>query len=326
MHHFLFEFITGGGLSGQDLPATLVNEGKIMLQTLLNELNQLDDIKLSLCRDKRIDSIDDNVEQYLVAEQSIEVVLPALIKKSDVAWLIAPETEYCLFSLAELFREHANIFIGSEPEAIKLSTSKSLTTELLAKANISVIETNRINEPVVSSTTGWIVKPDDGVGSENCFFIKSEAELSGIIDKYKDTNMIMQPYLEGEPLSMSLLVFDNQVRLLACNKQYIEIREGNVNLTAIGVNECLSYQDKMLVLAQKIVATIPGFAGYIGVDMIMSDNELFVVDINPRFTTAYAGISASLGCNITAKILDVFLNKKIVDIDLSQARPVRINL
>ncbi len=326
MHHFLFEFITGGGLSGQDLPATLVNEGRIMLQTLLKELNQVDDIQASLCRDKRIGPIDGNAEQYLVAEQAIEDVLPELIKKSDVAWLIAPETENCLSSLAELFSEHANIYIGSKPDAIKISTSKLLTTKLLAKANISVVETSRIYEPVVASTTGWIVKPDDGVGSENCFFIKSEDELSEIIDKYKNTNMIMQPYLEGESISMSLLVFDNQVRLLACNKQYIEIMEGRVNLTAIGVNECLLYQDKMLVLAQKIITTISGFAGYIGVDMIMSDNELFVVDINPRFTTAYAGISESLGFNITAKILNAFLNKKIMDIDLSQARPVRIKL
>lgn len=326
MHHFLFEFITGGGLSGQDLPATLVNEGKMMLQTLLKELNQVDDIKISLCRDKRIAPIDGNAEQYLVAEQAIEDVLPELIKKSDVAWLIAPETGNCLFSLSEVFSEHANMYIGSKPDAIKISTSKLLTTRLLAKKNISVIETKKINEPVVASSTGWIVKPDDGVGSENCFFIKSEDELSEIIDKYKDTNMIMQPYLEGESISMSLLVFDNQVRLLACNKQYIEIIEGSVNLTAIGVNECLFYQDEMLALAQKIVTTISGFAGYIGVDMIMSDNKLFVIDINPRFTTAYAGISESLACNMTAKILDVFLNKKIMDIDLTQARPVRIML
>jgi predicted ATP-grasp superfamily ATP-dependent carboligase len=326
MHHFLFEFITGGGLSGRDLPESLLNEGKIMLQTLLKELHQAGELKVSMSRDIRIDSFDDNTEQYLVAALALEEVLPKWIKMSDVAWLIAPETGNALYFLAELFSEYGNIYIGSKPDTIKICTSKLLTTNLLAKADISVIETKRINEPVVASSTGWIVKPDDGVGSENCFFIKSENELSEIIDKYKDTNMIMQPYLEGLSLSMSLLVFDNQVRLLACNKQYIEIIEGSVTLTAIGVNECLLYQDKMLALAQKIVTTISGFAGYIGVDLILSDNKLFVVDINPRFTTAYAGISESLGCNVTAKILDVFLNNKIVDIDLAEAEPVRVNL
>ena len=127
-------------------------------------------------------------------------------------------------------------------------------------------------------------------------------------------------------MSMSLLVFDDDVRLLACNEQYVVIEDEVVSLSAIGVNECLFLREEMMALASKIVSKIKGFAGYIGVDLIAFDNELFVLEINPRFTTAYAGLSESLGFNITQKILDTFLIKKLPDIALASAVPIRINI
>ena len=60
--------------------------------------------------------------------------------------------------------------------------------------------------------------------------------------------------------------------------------------------------------------------------MIEFNNELFVLEINPRFTTAYAGLSESLGLNITEKILDTFLERKLPDIDLTTAVPIRIGI
>ena len=41
MRHFIFEFITGGGLTGQDLPESLLIEAELMLQSLISELREL---------------------------------------------------------------------------------------------------------------------------------------------------------------------------------------------------------------------------------------------------------------------------------------------
>ena len=325
MHHFLFEFITGGGLSGQALPETLIREGEIMMQTLLTELFESGYSDITLTRDDRINSYDNNVEQHII-QRSLEVELPELIKKSDISWLIAPETGDCLASLAELFIEHGKIFIGSNPDAIRIATSKLLTSKILAEANINIVDTRTLSGEIPASQTGWIIKPDDGVGGESCCFINNKNRLSEIISENINGNFVVQPYIEGKHMSMSLLVFDNDVRLLACNQQYITVKEETVSLTAIGVNECLIFKNEMMELAIKIVSKIPGFAGYIGIDLIESESELFVLEINPRFTTAYAGLSDSLGCNITEKILDTFLNKKLPDINLAAAVPIRINV
>jgi len=297
MRHFLLEFITGGGLSGQALPKTLIREGEIMIQTLLLELIEAGYTDIALTRDIRLDPCEHKVKQYII-RNSLEEEIHEYISKSDIAWLIAPETGDCLARLAELFISKGNIFVGSSPDAIRVASSKLLTCRMLAEKNIKIIETRALDDEVPASETGWIIKPNDGVGGESCYFINDKKRLTEITVEIKNNNFVIQPFVNGRHMSMSLLVFDDAVRLLACNEQYIDIKDEVVSLSAIGVNECLFLRDEMMSLATRIVSKISGFAGYIGVDMIEHDSELYVLEINPRFTTAYAGLSDSLGFNV----------------------------
>lgn len=325
MHHFLFEFITGGGLTGQPLPESLIHEGELMVQTLLNELEDAGHKDILLTRDSRLGLYDKSVEQIFLGS-TFKDDLPKLVKRSDVCWLIAPETDGCLESLATLFTEHGKSYIGSSPDAIKIASSKILTNNTLSKVDIKSVETRLSSDKPPESQTGWIIKPDDGVGGEGCLFIKNKIRLSELLLDKQNKNFVVQPYIEGQHMSMSLLVHEDDVQLLACNKQYVNIDDEAVSLEAIGVNECLMFKNEMMMLAKNIVSNISGFAGYIGVDLIESKNELYVLDINPRFTTAYAGISESLGYNITAEILNTFLNRKLPDINLTGAAPVRVEI
>jgi predicted ATP-grasp superfamily ATP-dependent carboligase len=322
MHHFLFEFITGGGLSEETLSDSLINEGEMMVQTLINELKELNS-EISICRDSRLPLIDDEIKKYVI-ESKIDDKLPAFLKKADVCWLIAPETGLRLEEYAKLFIQYGKLFIGSSPEAIKLTSSKFGTIKVLSDAGVKSIETKWIYDLIPKSKTGWVVKPDDGVGAENTRLVNTENDLSQLISDVNNDGLIVQPYVQGKHMSMSLLVFNNDVRLLACNKQYIEIEKNSIKLKKIGVNECLQYENQLLKLAEKIVSVIPGLAGYIGVDLIEVEGELFVFEINPRFTTAYAGLSESMGCNVVSMILNTFLDKELPDINLNLAKPVLI--
>ncbi len=325
MRHFLFEFITGGGLADQALTESLVKEGDIMLQTLLTELSDIEGSEISFTRDSRLSLIKIDAEQFLV-ENKTEEKLSKLLKKSDVSWLIAPETNDCLARYAELFIKHGKRFIGSSPAAIRITASKWLTNKKLSEAGIKVVETRWLSEAVPESKTGWIIKPDDGVGGEDACLVQDEKKIIETVEANEVKSRVVQPYMDGKHMSMSLLVFEGNIQLLACNKQYIDIKNGLIKLTAIGVNESLSFKDDMLQLAKKIVTAIPGLAGYIGVDLIESEKKLYVVEINPRFTTAYAGIPESISCNVAAKILNTFINNKLPDIDLASAKPVIINI
>tara|TARA_R110002096_G_scaffold125663_1_gene271584 strand:- start:61767 stop:62744 length:978 start_codon:yes stop_codon:yes gene_type:complete len=325
MRHFLLEFITGGGLAGQALSESLIREGELMIRTLLNELIEAGFSDISLTRDKRFKLSDHTASQHIINE-SLEEKLHECINESDIAWLIAPETNDCLGKLAEVFITNGKVFIGSSPDAIRIAASKLQTSSLLQEAGVDVVETKNINDEPPASQTGWVIKPDDGVGGESCFFIKDKSRLIEIIADKKCNNFVVQPFINGRHLSMSLLVFDEKVQLLACNVLYVAIENEVVRLSTIGVNECLYLKKEMMVLALKIIAEIEGFSGYIGVDMIEANNKLFVLEINPRFTTTYVGLSESLGINMTKKILDTFLMGKLPEIDLAAAVPVRIKI
>lgn len=324
MRHFIFEFITGGGLVGQDLPESLLTEAELMLQCLISELRKLN-IELFVSRDSRLEKLDGNIKQHTV-DKNFDKELHRHIKNMDVCWLIAPETKQCLERYTQIFSDNKSVFIGSEVEAIRLSSSKYLTNKTLFENNINVVETKKIDQIIPESHTGWIVKPDDGAGAEDVQLIPDRGKLESSIINECNNNFIIQPYIKGNHMSMSLLAYNEDVRLLGCNKQYIDISEDGIKLEKIGVNECLSYKDEMLNLAKEIVSTVSGLAGYIGVDLIEENGKLFVLEINPRLTTAYAGLPESLGCNVAAKMLDTFISKKLPDINLDSAKPVMVNV
>jgi predicted ATP-grasp superfamily ATP-dependent carboligase len=323
MKHFLFEFITGGGLIGQTLPDSLVREARTMVQTLIKELIACGHYKITITRDSRSELFDYDVTQHTI-NTPFKKILPKLVRKSDVCWLIAPETENCLYNLTDLFMKNASIFIGSDLNAVHTTASKLITSNILENANICTPETKLLKDVIPDSKSGWIIKPDDGVGAQNCIYVSDRLALREDMTIKENNNYIIQPFIEGEHMSMSLFVYNKNIQLLSCNKQEITLKNNLISLTGIGVNEFLLYKDQMKELAESIVSTIPGFSGYIGIDLIRSNNKFFVIDINPRFTTSYAGISASLGINITEKILNTFLSQEIQDINLKKAIPIKL--
>jgi len=323
MKHFLFEFITGGGLIGQTLPDSLVREAKSMAQTLIKELIACGHYKITITRDSRVDLFGHDITEHTI-NTPFKKILPELVRKSDICWLIAPETENCLYNLTDLFMQNASIFIGSNLNAVQITSSKLVTSNILENANISTPETKLLKDVIPDSKSGWIIKPDDGVGAQNCIYLSDMLALRENMTIKENDNYIIQPFIEGEHMSMSLFVYNKNIQLLSCNKQEITLKNNLISLTGIGVNEFLSYKDQMRELAESIVSAIPGFSGYIGIDLIRSNNKFFVIDINPRFTTSYAGISASLGINITEKILNTFLRQEIQDINLKKAIPIKL--
>jgi predicted ATP-grasp superfamily ATP-dependent carboligase len=176
MKHFLFEFITGGGLIGQTLPDSLVREAKSMAQTLIKELIACGHYKITITRDSRVDLFGHDITEHTI-NTPFKKILPGLVRKSDICWLIAPETENCLYNLTDLFMQNASIFIGSNLNAVQITSSKLVTSNILENANISTPETKLLKDVIPDSKSGWIIKPDDGVGAENCIYVSDMLAL-----------------------------------------------------------------------------------------------------------------------------------------------------
>lgn len=323
MRHFILEFITGGGLAGQPLPRSLKREGEQMLRALVDDLRAAGHGDISIARDRRWPCRWADIRPRILTGPA-GPALQACLADCDCGWLIAPETGNQLASLARLFQASGRLYPGCPAAAVRLAGGKADTLAALAGAAAPAIQSARlIDGQPPRSGAGWVAKPDDGAGGEGCRFIADQAGLAALRRDPRCRDFIIQPWLAGEPVSLSLLVYQSDFRVLGCNRQYMRDR---FRLRAIGVNEYLPFLPDLEPIAKKIVTALPGLRGYIGVDLLHTADGFIVLEINPRFTTAYAGLSRSLGINVAEAILDTLLNKKLPDIPLHTATPVRIKV
>ncbi len=309
-------------MATQPLPASMAAEGELMIAALLEDIRAAGHKDITVFRDARLPPLEHAVEQIRI-DASRQQQIHESIQKDDIVWLIAPETDHVLGDLANAFLTSGGQLMGCSPDSIRLTSSKTATWKCLNENGIDTVTCTTSDEVLPGSETGWVVKPDDGAGAEDTYHFQDKDELTHYLSQDFETQRIVQPYVAGEPLSLSLLCFQGDVSLLACNRQYIERTADGFTLTAIGVNEIID-DGRLQSLAKQLAAAVPGLAGYVGVDLIRTNNRDWVLEINPRLTTAYAGISQSIGINIAEMILSTFLEQRLPDIDVSAARPVRI--
>ena len=55
--------------------------------------------------------------------------------------------------------------------------------------------------------------------------------------------------------------------------------------------------------AEEVVRAIHGLKGYVGIDMVLTDREAVVIEVNPRVTTSYVGVRQVLRQNLGAMML-----------------------
>ena len=78
--------------------------------------------------------------------------------------------------------QNASIFIGSDLNAVHTTSSKLITGNILENANICTPKTKLLKDVVPDSKSGWIIKPDDGVGAENCIYVSDSLALREIVE------------------------------------------------------------------------------------------------------------------------------------------------
>ena len=142
------------------------------------------------------------------------------------------------------------------------------------------------------------------------------------------SQVIIQPYLEGISASLSLLVSDDDLDVLAINQQHITTSQQQLKLTACSINaSSLPFTlEQAHQLAQQIRIAIPGLWGHIGIDIILAQDTAFVIDINPRLTSSYIALSDSLNLNPMSRLLNMRSQGLMALPPISQRKTVEFDL
>lgn len=312
----VFEYISGGGLLGRALPQDHLQEGELMLHALLRDLSELPGHQIMTLRDARLSPLNLPINVHMLYHsRELAQAMSRSLKDCDAVWPIAPETGGELERLSQAALDHGCALLGSRPEAISIATSKLATIRRLSEHEI----------PVVTSWSGaqvlagaplpdppWVVKPDDGIGCSGTRIVRSRDDLFAMLLE-SPTGLIVQPYMTGTHASLSVLAGNGQCILLACNEQRVVVVNDEFRLSGCVVNGVQSGRPALERLARAVVDALPGLWGYFGVDLILNAEQAYVLEVNPRLTTSFAGISAALGVNVPAMVLGLLENKSALE-------------
>lgn len=319
---FVCEFITGGGLSDETLPESLVREGTMMRDALLRDLQALNQYALITLHDARLPQSSLVSKRITVDAGAFKKTFKKALKQADLVWLIAPETDGALLELTELClaeedKAQGAQFLGCGFDATLIGTSKSLTFDTLQAAGIhtlpvysgeDLIQPTFFEAMSALNVAKWVAKPEDGAGCEGIRLFDSLAALRDwLLEDQRYLMYFAQPYQSGINASFAFLSGGGgQAWLLCCNEQHISQADQLFKLTGITVNGMTAYWQRFETLMRKLAKVLPDALGYVGVDVIIDPmtNRIDVIDINPRLTSSYVGLSEAMGCNAAKLILD----------------------
>jgi predicted ATP-grasp superfamily ATP-dependent carboligase len=222
----------------------------------------------------------------------------------ELSWIVAPETG------GELARLHAAVgaerWIGCDAAAIRCASSKRATLAVLAAAGVPTPLAR-----AASHAGRWLVKPDDGAGclGTRVHADRAAAQAAAALRRVRGDLVVLEPFVEGEALSVSLLVGADLAEAVSFNRQGIAADAAGF-LSDLGVRPgALDAAGdpripRLEAVAVAAVRALPGLGGFVGIDLVWNDERgAVVIEINPRVTCAYVGSSARLGRNLAADIL-----------------------
>jgi len=299
---FAFEFFSGGGLAQEPLPASLAREGDSMLTSLVGELAEVPGVEVVASRDPRMPVLAGCRTILPDPDEDPASLYARGLAAADAAWPTASESGGALERFARQTVASGKTLLGCSPAAVRLAASKRGTARVLHRAGIAAVPTFALLDQPRSIPGRWVVKPDDGAGCD-CTEVVFDWVAAVERLRAEPGHLVAQPWIDGEPVSLSMICARGAARLLACNRQAIGLRDGRIYLERILVNAVSDGDGRWARLADRIAAAIPGLWGYVGVDLILSPAGPVVLEVNPRLTTSYCGLRAAVGTNTAALVL-----------------------
>jgi predicted ATP-grasp superfamily ATP-dependent carboligase len=326
MRIFVYEHITGGGMLDDPQVAALAPEGEMMLRALVDDLTAIPGVEVTVLRDARLAG---DLPAAIHAVRTAEEFWPAFRRaagEADAVWPIAPEQDGILARITREVIHSGRMLLGCRPDAVDIATSKRATAEVLGRAGIPVIPVYADENSVPPEVNEIVVKPDDGAGCQDTRLFCNRAALRKWLLAHPDPKRILQPFVRGEARSLSMLCCDGRARLLACNRQKVQIADGAFRFDGVSVNAIPDRDGRYAELASRFARALPGLWGYCGVDFIETAGGPVVVEVNPRLTTSYAGLRRAIGLNPAKLVLGLPASLETSNEPMRESRAIEVEL
>jgi tyramine---L-glutamate ligase len=331
MKILVFEYITGGGFNKQNLPEALLAEGCLMLQALLDDLRRYvqlgHELEVMVMLDERVNTLIDTSGMQVVfisPEQNTTDEFTRLAQHCEAIWPIAPEFDGILQDLCQTVADLNKLLLTSPKEAVALTGDKWLCYQHLKKHHIATVPTRLFTgvDQYEGDSSIWVVKPLDGVGCIDSYMLTDKQDFMTM--QARSGRYIIQPQLVGQTTSLSCLFKQGRAWLLCANQQQFSISNQQYHLAGLVVNhtdDLAAYS----VLVDAIAQAFPVLWGYVGIDLIETPEQTWVLEINPRLTTSYVGIHEALGLNVVEAVLQLVNGEPLIKKQSHQSVSIQVS-
>lgn len=208
----------------------------------------------------------------------------------DIVIAIAPPPE--LITIAELVGER---LLGPSPRLIKILSDKYESTAILRSCGIDTPYTllctdsegysiNHLSFPIV-------VKPSMMAGAECVYIARNVDEVKKYVNIVRGCDpqgrVVIQEYIKGVHGSISTIFISNMLKLFSLNLQLMAVRDNKLefygNILPVRSSKWIS---KASEIVMRMSRCLYGLNGYIGFDVVWNETGMYVVEVNPRFTTS----------------------------------------
>ncbi len=291
------EFVTGGGLAGQTIPPSWRSEGQAMRRALAEDFASLDGVDVVMTLDLSLPDEPASWRVVRVGPGEEPATFARLAEECDLTLCVAPETGGVLEARALKIARS----LGSSPEAIRLCGHKIRLGEHLHRLGVPTPDTLRV-VPAQGLPEAFpypsVLKPIDGAGSLDTWFLEDSRSLPAAALALPEA--ILQPFVDGDPMSASFLIphEGGEPIWLGLGRQHMVRKGGMFGYEGGDLPvEIGAWADDLRALLVRVIETIPGLAGWVGIDLIRehSTGNAVVLEINPRVTTSYIGWRAMAG-------------------------------
>lgn len=299
----VYELLSAGALPLAPADARLLTQGRTMRDALVDALSGLPGLQVSVVASQAAPATGGRALAVPPGEPP-EATLRRLALGHELVWAVAPESESWLIRCQAAVGDAR--WVGSTARALAVTSHKSRTLQALQAAGLAT----PLSAAADSAPGHWVVKPDQGAGAEGVWRLADARQARRLAEarQARGEAVLLQPWIDGEPLSLGLACGPAGARLLSVNRQQLSVPEDG-ELRYLGVQvDVMGPADPRWPLLERVgrgvAAAIPGLRGHVGVDLVWHPQWGPVcIEVNARPTCALAGLLARQGAPLAAQLL-----------------------
>ena len=270
-------------------------------------------------------STDFNISDKLYFEPLTEEDVLNIIEKENPDGVILQFGGQTAIKLANFLKEKNIPTLGTTAEQIDMAEDREKFDELLEKLGISrpkgkgiwsveegLQEAERLKFPV-------LVRPSYVIGGQGMEITHDEEELTYYLQnafaKDKKNPILIDKYLMGREIEVDA-ISDGEDVLIPGVMEHLEragVHSGDSVTMSPSQNICKEIKDKVLEYTKKLALEI-GIKAMINIQFIEYENQLYVIEVNPRASRTVPYISKVSGVPIVDLATKVMLGSKLKDL------------